>query len=102
MQESAKGDASEQKRTLPKKAPRILRSFAPSRAAAEKKRKSQPLVPGMSQYSDSQDVGMDAGTAKHPGSLSFSTGAASQQTIPQEFDIFSEASGMEESMSNFD
>ena len=77
-------------------------SFAPSRVAGGKKRKSQPLVPGMSQYSDSHDVDMDAGTAEHPGSLSFSTSAASQQTIPQEFDISSQASEIEESMSNFD
>ena len=47
----------------------------------------------MSQYSDDLDVVQDAGTATHPSSLSFSTSAANQKTVPQEFDIFSEASG---------
>ena len=102
LQQSAKSDASEQKRTLPKKPPRILRSFAPSRAVGGKKGKSQPLVPGMSQYDNSQDVNMDAGTAEHPCSLSFSTSAASQKKVPQEFDIFSEDSGTEESVNNFE
>ena len=102
MKESSKGIASEQNRTLPKKTPRILRSFAPSRAVGGKKGKSQPLVPGMSQYDNSQDVDMDAGTAEHPCSLSFSTSAASQKKVPQEFDIFSEASGTEESINNFE
>ena len=92
---------SEQKRTLPKKNPRILRSFAPSRVAGGKKQKSQPLVPGMSQYSDSQDVDMDAGNAD-PCSLSFSTSAASNNKVPQEFDISSEFSGSEESINNLE
>ena len=88
---------SEQNRTLPKKTPRILRSFAPSRVVGGKKHKSQPLVPGMSQYSDTQDVDMDAGTAEHPSSLSFSTDAANPKKVPQEFDTFSDASGSKES-----
>ena len=75
-----------------------MRSFA----VGGKKGKSQPLVPGMSQYGDSQDVDMDAGTAEHPCSLSFSTSAASQKKVPQEFDIFSEASGSEESVNNLE
>ena len=102
LQESAKGDASEQKRTLPKKAPRILRSFASSRVVGGKKRISQSFVPGMSQYSDDLDVVQDAGTAKHTSSLSFSTSAANQMKVPQEFDIFSEASGSEESVNNLE
>ena len=101
MKESAKGNASEQDRALPKKTPRILRSFAPSRVAGGKKQKSQPLVPGMSQYSDSQDVDMDAGNAD-PGSLSFSTSAATQKKVPQEFDISSDFSGSEESINNLE
>ena len=101
LQQSAKSDASEQKRTLPKKPPRILRSFAPSRVVGGKKHTSQPLVPGMSQYSDSQDVDMDAGNAD-PGSLSFSTSAANTKRVPQEFDNFSEASGSEESINNLE
>ena len=61
----------------------------------------------MSQYGDTQesddhDVDRDAGTAAQSGSLSFSTSAASQKKVPQEFDIFSEASGTEESMNNFE
>ena len=101
LKESAKGNASEQDRALPKKTPRILRSFAPSRVAGGKKQKSQPLVPGMSQYSDSQDVDMDAGNAD-PGSLSFSTSAATQKKVPQEFDISSDFSGSEESINNLE
>ena len=78
---------SEQKRTLPKKNPRILRSFAPSRAVGGTKGKSQPLVPGMS-CGDSQDIDMDARTANPPCNLSFSTSAASQKKVPKNFDIF--------------
>ena len=65
-----------------------------------KKRSSQSLVPGMSQYSDisNQDVDRSAGTAEQPGSLSVSTSAANPKKVPQEFDIFSNASGSEESM----
>ena len=81
LKEAAEGNASEQDRALPKKTPRILRGFAPSRVAGGKKQKSQPLVPGMSQYSDSQDVDMDAGNAD-PSSLSFSTNAAWQAKLP--------------------
>ena len=102
LKESATGNASEQNRTLPKKTPRILRSFASSRAAGQKKCKALPLVPGMSQYSDSQDVDMEAGTANHPDSLSFSTSAVNQNKVPQEFDIFSTASGSEESITNLE
>jgi len=107
MKESAKGTASEQSRTLPKKTPRILRSFASSRVVGVKKSKSHPLVPGMSQYSDTpasddQDVARDVGTAVQLGSLSFSTSAASQKKSAQEFDVFSEAAGSEESITSFD
>ena len=107
MKESAKGIASEQSRTLPKKTPRILRSFASSRVVGGKKSKSHPLVPGMSQYSDTpasddQDVARDVGTVVQPGSLSFSTSAASQKESAQEFDVFSEAAGSEESITSFD
>ena len=63
-------------------------------------RKTKFFVPGMSQYSDDLDVVQDAGTAKHTRSLSFSTSAANQMKVPQEFDIFSEASGSEESVNN--
>ena len=76
---------------------RHLRSFAQSRVVDEKKHKSQPLVPGMSQYSD--DIKMDAGTADQSGSLSISTGAASK-TVSQEADVVSVASGSEGSTSN--
>ena len=62
------------------------------------KYKYQPLFPGMSQHSDRQDVDMHAGTAQYPGSLSFSTGAASQKSVPPEFDISSETREMEESI----
>ena len=54
----------------------------------------------MSQYSDSQDVDMEAGTANHPDSLSFSTSAVNQSKVPQEFENFSTASGSEDSMTN--
>ena len=101
LQASTKGKASEQQRALPKKTPRLLRTFAQTRVVGEEHSKSQLLVPGMSQYSDTQDGDMDAGTADNPSSLSFSTRAASQKKVPQEFDISSEASGIEESMSNF-
>ena len=61
---------------------------------------SQSLVPAMSQYRHDPDVDVDAGPAEHPGSLSFSTSAASQKKVPQEFDISSEVSGSEESINN--
>ena len=69
--------------------------------------KPHPLVPGMSQYSDTpesfdQDVDRDAGTAVQPSSLSFSTSAANQKEGPQEFDIFSETAGSEESINNLE
>ena len=44
---------------------------------------------------------MDAGNAD-PGNLSFSTNAAYKKKVPQEFDIFSEAFGSEEYMTNLD
>ena len=61
----------------------------------------------MSQYSDTpasddQDVARDVGTAVQLGSLSFSTSAASQKESAQEFDVFSEAAGSEESITSFD
>ena len=43
----------------------------------EKVRADQPLIPGMSPYSDKVD--MDAGTAEHLDSRSVSTGAASRK-----------------------
>ena len=52
----------------------------------------------MSSY-ESQDVDMDAGTS--PDSLSLSTSAVQNQTGTQEFDIFSVASGSEESIDKF-
>ena len=85
LQESANCTASQQKRTQPKKTPRLLRSFAQSRVVDEKKHKSQPLVPGMSQYSDGID--MDAGTAV-------------SKKVSQEADVVSVASGSEESTFN--
>ena len=84
LQESAYGSTSQQKRTQPKKTPRLLRSFAQSRVVSEKKCKAQPLVPGMSQYSD--DVDMDAATS-----------AAQSKKVSQESDDESLASGSEES-----
>ena len=67
---------------LKKKTPRILRSFARSRAVGQKKHKALPLAPGMSRYSDSQNVGMDAATAGNPDSLSFSTSVVNQIKVP--------------------
>ena len=61
LQESAYGSTSEQTRTQPKKTPRLLRSFAQSRVVSEKKCKAQPLVPGMSQYSDDVDMNSFSG-----------------------------------------
>ena len=84
LQESAYGNTSKQTRTQPKKTPRLLRSFAQSRVVSEKKCKAQPLVPGMSQYSD--DVDMDAATS-----------AAQSKEVSQESDDESLASGSEES-----
>merc|ERR1712159_845878 len=62
LKESARSSASTQEGTQPNKTPRLLRVFGQSRAVAEKKLKDQPLVnqpllPGMSQYSD--DVEME-------------------------------------------
>ena len=51
----------------------------------------------MSQYSDDVDTN-SIGIAENSGSLSFSTCAASQRKGLQEFDIYSDASGPEESM----
>ena len=39
----------------------------------------------------------DAGTAAHPGSLTFTTSAASQQRVPLKCEIFSVTSGSEKS-----
>ena len=64
LKDSAFCPASQQKREQPKKTPRLLRSFAQSRVVTEKVRGDQPLIPGMSPYSD--DVDMDAGTADYP------------------------------------
>ena len=63
LQESAYGSTSEQTRTQPKKTPRLLRRFAQSRVVSEKNTKAQPLVPGMSQYSDDADANSFAGEA---------------------------------------
>ena len=49
----------------------------------------QPLVPGMSQYSD--DVDMDAGTADHPGN----------KKLSQEADVESVVSGFSDAFSFF-
>ena len=65
----------------PKKTPRLLRSFAESRVVTEKKHKPQSLVPGMSQYSDGVDIRVDA-----------------KRRVTEEFDIFSDFFGSEESM----
>ena len=84
LQESAYGSTSQQKRTQPKKTPRLLRSFAQSRVVSEKKCKAQPIVPGMSQYSDGVD--MDAATS-----------AARSKKGSKESDDVSLAFGFEES-----
>ena len=82
LKNSAFCPASQQKREQPKKTPRLLRSFAQSRVVTEKVRGDQPLIPGMSPYSD--DVDMDAGTAEHSGGLSVSTGAAGRKKFSHE------------------
>ena len=64
---------------------------------AKRNKSSLSLVPGMSQYGDSQVVDMKVGTAQKAGSVPFSTSAASQRKVPQEYDIFSNASEIEES-----
>ena len=97
LQESMKFGASQQKRQQPKKTPRLLRSFAQSRVVAGKQCRSQPLVPGMSQYSD--DVETAAGTADHQCSLSLSTGAANNMGFSQGSDVQSDVSESEESIS---
>ena len=68
---------------------RLLRSFAQSRVVADKQSMQQPLVPGMSQYSD--DVDMDAGTADHPGN----------KKLSQEADVESVGSGFSDAFSLF-
>ena len=98
LQESTPGNVCLEKRSQPKKTPRLLRSFAQSRIVSEKS-KAQSLVPGMSQYSD--DIDMNAGTAKDPASLSFSTGSANHKKVSQEFDGRSVTSDSEESMAGF-
>ena len=89
LQESAKLIASQQKRVQSKKTPRLLRSFAQSRVVADKQSMQQPLVPGMSQYSD--DVDMDAGTADHPGN----------KKLSQEADVESVVAGFSDASSFF-
>jgi hypothetical protein len=89
LKESAKDFAAQQTRTQPKKTPRLLRSFAQSRVVADKQSMQQPLVPGMSQYSD--DVDMDAGTADHPGN----------KKLSQEADVESVGSGFSDAFSLF-
>ena len=59
LKESAFCPASQQKREQPKKTPRLLRSFAQKRVVAEKTPGDEPLIPGMSLYSD--EVGMCVG-----------------------------------------
>ena len=50
------------------------------------------LVPGMSQYRDSQDVDMDVGTAAEPAdSESFSTPAVNFAELPQSFNWVEES-----------
>ena len=87
LKESAKDFAAQQTRTQPKKTPRLLRSFAQSRVVADKQSMQQPLVPGMSQYSD--DVDMDAGTADHPGNKKLSQEADVESVGPGFSDAFS-------------
>ena len=89
LKESAKDFAAQQTRTQPKKTPRLLRSFAQSRVVADKQSMQQPLVPGMSQYSD--DVDKDAGTAEHPGN----------KKLSQEADVESVGSGFSDAFSVF-
>ena len=89
LKESAKDFASQQTRTQPKKTPRLLRSFAQSRVVADKQSMLQPLVPGISQYSD--DVDMDARTADHPGN----------KKLSQEADVESVGSGFSDAFSVF-
>ena len=62
-------------------------SFAQSRVVPDKQRMQQPLVPGMSQYSD--DVDTDAGSADHPGN----------KKLSQESDVVSVASGFSDACS---
>ena len=61
LKESTYSNKSQQTRVQPKKTPRLLRSFAQSRVVSEKNSKAQPLVPGMSQYSDDADVNSFSG-----------------------------------------
>merc|ERR1712224_570369 len=56
LKESAFCPASQQKREQPKKTPRLLRSFAQKRVVTEKTPGDEPLIPGMSPYSDEVDM----------------------------------------------
>ena len=64
---------------------------------SEKEHKSHHLFAGMPRHSDDQDVDMHAGTAEHPGSLSFSTSTAREEKKSEESDVESVACGSEES-----
>ena len=81
MEKSAKCTESQQKRVLPKKTPRLLRTFAESRIVAEKWCTDQRLIPGMSQYSDNADI--DVGTTQLTDSLSISISAANNKQLSQ-------------------
>ena len=65
---------------------RLLRSFAQSRVVAEKERGDQPLIPGMSGYSD--DTYVDAGIVENPD----------RKKLPQYEDMESVVSEPEESI----
>lgn len=60
------------------------------------KLKNQTLAPGIS--FDDENIGIAAGTAEHPRSLSFSTCAAGNTEVSQRSDVASVTSGSEESM----
>ena len=96
MQESSKCTASQQKRVMPKKTPRLLRTFAQSRIVAEERCTDQRLIPGMSQYSDTAD--MNVGTTQLTDSPSILTCAANNKELSQGSDIESDVSGCEESI----
>ena len=86
LKDSSFCPASQQKRVQPKKTPRLLRSFAQSRVVAEKERGDQPLIPGMSGYSD--DINVDAGIFE----------ISNKKKLPQDADMESVASETEESI----
>ena len=86
LKDSSFCPASQQKRVQPKKTPRLLRSFAQSRVVAEKERGDQPLIPGMSGYSD--DTYVDAGIVEN----------SDRKKLPQYEDMESVVSEPEESI----